>query len=275
MYTAPQRLVSIEGNPTPGPLRDSWDGSHRAPAAGSGRGRPVRTSAGGPDGGGSVTLGGLLSAAWRRWPVSLLGLVLTVLAATQATGAPGRYESYGLLTFLTPLSTQRPDAFLSPGSDLISAAGVMAAAVEDPAVKARMRAAGLRDDYTVVLHNEGTQNADNFDRPVLDLFVSGSDPDSVERSMAVLVAGIDQELARRQAEMRTAPRDRIRTELTPGRPPVLLGTGSPLRAGAAAALLGIGLTLTVALLVDDAVLRRRHRRTARGTAKARTPAGVS
>jgi hypothetical protein len=205
-----------------------------------------------------VTLGGLLAAARRWWPLALVGLLLTGFTAHRAMHAPGRYESAASYVLLPPTSNARSNALLYPSANLITAAGVLSAAVADPAVTQDLRANGVVDPYTATMHNQGNQNADNFDRPVLDLFVSGPDPASVERSMASLVAGIDRELARRQVAMRVRPADRIRSDLTPRNPPVVHGTGSPLRAAAATTLLGLAITATLVIVLDDALRRRRR-----------------
>jgi hypothetical protein len=205
-----------------------------------------------------VTLGGVLVAARRLWPLALVGLLLTALAAVHTMRAPGRYESSASYVLLPPASNKRSNALLYPGANLITAAGVLSAAVADPPVRRDLRSGGVRDTYTITLHNEGNQNADNFDRPVLDLFVYGTDPHSVEHSMTRLAAGIDRELARRQTEMRIGAADRIRTDLTPAHPPIVHGTGSPKRAAAATTLLGLGITAAVVIAVTE--LRERRRR---------------
>jgi hypothetical protein len=206
-----------------------------------------------------VTLTGLLAMARRLWPLALAGLLLTGLATVHNMKAPGRYESSASYVLLPPLSNKRSNALLFPSANLITAAGVLSAAVADPVVRRDLHAGGVRDSYTVTPHNEGNQNADNFDRPVLDLFVHGSDRASVEQSMTRLAAGIDRELARRQVEMRITPADRIRSSLTPEHPPIVHGTGSPLRAAAATTLLGLGITAAVVIAVGDLLDRRRRR----------------
>jgi hypothetical protein len=210
-----------------------------------------------------VTLGGLLAAARRLWPLALIGLLLTALTAIHTMRAPGRYESSASYVLLPPASNKRSNALLYPGANLITAAGVLSAAVTDPAVRRDFRAGGVRDTYSVTLHNEGNQNADNFDRPVLDLFVYGTDPVSVEQSMTRLAAGIDRELTQRQNTMRIGAVDRIRTDLTPRHPPVVHGTGSPKRAAAATTLLGLGITAVVVIAADEFRERRRRAEPAR------------
>jgi hypothetical protein len=217
-----------------------------------------RSSSGSSIEGGPVTLGGLLSAARRWWPVTLIALMITGLAAVLTMHAPGRYEASAAYVLLPPASNARSNALLYPSANLITAAGVLSEAISDPQVVQNFRANGVTDHYAAVLHNEGNQNADNFDRPVIDLFVYGSDPVSVQRSMTSLVAGIDRELLRRQQTMRTRPTDRIRSDLTPRHPPVVHGTGSPLRAAAATTLVGIGVTTTLVIVLDDLRVRRRH-----------------
>jgi hypothetical protein len=209
----------------------------------------------------------LLLATVRRWYLTILGFVVTAVIALQGMHAPGDYESTAGLVFLAPRSTQNPNGYIA-GGNVISVAGVMSAIVRSSAVRDELRSAGLVDQYTIKLHNAGNQWADNYDRPVLDIHVWGADPDSVARSMRLLVARVDQDLQDRQRAAGSAPNNLVTTQLTPALPPVLHGSGSPMRAVAAALLGGTITTLTLVLVLDDALVRRRRRAVAGAAVRA-------
>ena len=203
----------------------------------------------------------LLLATVRRWYVTIVGLLLTGLVAFLGMHAPGDYESSAGLVFLAPRSTENPNGLIA-GGNVISVAGVMSGVVRDSDVRAELRETGLVDQYTVKLHNSGNQWADNYDRPVLDITVWGSNPESVARSLQLLVTRVNAELLARQRAAGSARNNMITTQLTPAGPPVVHGSGSPMRAAVAALFGGVALTLTVVLLVDDALVRRRRTATA-------------
>jgi hypothetical protein len=203
----------------------------------------------------------LIQAAGRRWYVTLAGLAVTVVLALHGSHVPGDWETSAGLVFLTPTSTENPNGYLTSGN-AISTAGVISAIMNGSEVRDQLRTAGLVDQHTIVLHNSGNQWADNYDRPVLDIRVWGSDPNSVQRSLSLLVERASAELNDRQRATGAAENNWIRAQLVPAQPPVLHGPGSPPRAVATAILIGVTLTLGLAKVMDDAVRRWRHRQIA-------------
>lgn len=210
-----------------------------------------------------MPLVGVLRAVRRRWYVVLAGVLVTLLLAGRGAQDYGSYDTSASVLFFPPVSSANPNGYVDGGGNVITAAGFVAARMRAPEVKAALARRGMTADYTVVMHNSGNQFADNFDRAAIDLTVSGPDPATTSRSVALLGAEIAAQLDAAQRSARADRRDWIRTQLSPDNPGVLHVAGSPLRAVAGSVLLGLALTLVVAVGLDDRLRRRSARAGAR------------
>jgi hypothetical protein len=211
----------------------------------------------------SVSLAG---AVRRRWYVVVLGAIATLILAAQAAQAPGVYFTRLYVVFLPPLSTANPNTFsAADNSNVIAMAGLVGQAVSsrDSAQPVSdgvtILGEGISHGYLVRQPNDGGQWAVNFDRPELDVQVAGGSPAEVLATLSQVLQKIDNETRSRQEAAGTATKNMITTRLSPSTPDVYLVKGSRLRAGLAALLLGLGLSLAGAWATDRVLLRRQRR----------------
>lgn len=203
-----------------------------------------------------------LSAVLRRqWLVTLVGLLLTLGFSYHLSHLEGLYYQKVDMIFLAP---EEPDTntFQNATGSLIGTAGIISQVVGSSASgaapvseNATLVGTGLKHAYSVRLPNDGGQWAINYTRPVLDVQAVGTSPAEVTATMTRVIAKVNHELDRRQDAFGVDKRYRITTRLNPSLAYVIHSNGSPARTLAGALLLGTGLSITAAILVD----RRRRR----------------
>jgi hypothetical protein len=206
-----------------------------------------------------MTFADLARAALRQRWIVVLGLLLTLAGGYLVKTAPGEYVTSAGIYLVAPRNVNNGNAYVVDDS-VTTVADLVLTAVDSREARAELAAAGVRDRYTLELFNAGDQFVPIYDRPLLQLSVSGSDPQSVKRTVALVKARVDAELRLRQTQTHAAPRIWVRAQLTPADPPVVLGRGSPLRGVAAVLVIGIIGTGIAVVAVDD---RRRRRAAAR------------
>ena len=109
---------------------------------------------------------------------------------------------------------------------------------------------GVRDGTSVVLPDSGGQWAQNFDRPVLVVEVTGPSADDVAARLSAAVGEVEWTLERIQVEEGVRPRDRITTSMVPAEPRVRVEQGHRGAALGMTLLLGLLLTAVSAVSVD-------------------------
>ena len=212
-----------------------------------------------------MTLLELLAVVRRRWVVILMGVVISAMLAYQVGQRPPVYWSQVDVLFLLPSTPEDLNAFNAQTEGLIATAGLVARdvmvgdAASAPQVvsdQVTLVAQGVRDGFSVRLPNTGGQWANSFDRAALDVQAVGPTEAGVRSTMEGLIQRISDDLAAREAAMGVAEEHRIRLRLSPGTPYIRREQGRPNQAMAVAFLLGLGLTVSAAVVVD----RRRGRR---------------
>lgn len=204
----------------------------------------------------------VFAACRRRWYVVLVGLLATgaVLGALASVGAVSSAQAE--VVFLAPTTPSNPNRLASAATSVVATAGLVERLVNrgsaPPATSdsVTLLGRGVRDGSSVVLPDSGGQWAQNFDRPVLVIQVTGPDNDEVSARLLALVAEVEQTLKRIQVEEGIRSRHRISASLVPAEPRVQREQGHRARALGTALLLGLALTV-VAALTTDRVLRRR------------------
>lgn len=211
-----------------------------------------------------------LLRALRRHPLIVaIGLVATFVALLGVRAHPGVYEArMGMI--LTPTGDQiKSNPYYGRDYSLIASAGVLANVVNQAIGTARtsstvtLSGKGVRDGYAVDLPNKGGQFVFDFDRPILDVQAVGPTPERVRQNLDAAVEIIRTALTRLQDESAVPARLRITLHPEPANPVIGYSRGRPSRALPATMLLGLGLTLSLVLLIDD-----RH---GRRSAATRTP----
>lgn len=202
----------------------------------------------------------------RRWYVVLLGLALLVGAMAYVASRPGVYWAQADVMILAPKSARYPNVFEQTSQSMISMAGLIERDVNKGTVAAATSTAGVtlagegvRDGHAIKLPNNGGQWANNFDRPVLDVQVVGSDPAAVRVKLMSLVDVVIYELKARQDALNVSSSTRITASLVPSSPPVFHLSGNRNKALGATLILGAGL-ISVSTVGADRLLSARSRR---------------
>jgi hypothetical protein len=234
---------------------------------------------GGP-GGGVVTVWDLLAVAARRWVVLVVGALVTAGLVLQVWTIPGVYHQEVNVLFLMPDRPQDTNRLTSVSDSLISFAGVVERVMNADARGSRvvseevnLATTGVRAGYSVRLPNAGGQWANNFNRPVLKIQATGPTPEAVRATVADVVSRINGEIDRLQDEAGVTAENRVATRLSPVQPNMSFSKGSRPRAAAMTVLIGIGVTLGAAVLLDGPLARLAERRRRRRTVEAAGAAG--
>ncbi|MET8522177.1 hypothetical protein [Nocardioides sp. NPDC004968] len=214
-----------------------------------------------------MALWDLLRAMVRRWPIVVVGAILTLAAANYASQDRSVYWTRTDLVFLAPKNAQYPNALRATSEDLVITAGVVGKLVvgtrEIPkftATDAGLIGMGVREGWTVRLPDTGGQWAPNYTDQWLIIEVVGSDPETVRAQKEQLVEEMTAALDRVQDEYQVARAFRMSTKEAPGSTVVYPVGGSSKRAFAVTGLLGATATLYLVVLIDPILLRRKARR---------------
>ncbi|MBC7278354.1 hypothetical protein [Nocardioides sp.] len=214
-----------------------------------------------------MALWDLLRATVRRWPIVVVGAILTLVAAEYASQDRSVYWTRTDLLVLAPKNAQFPNALRATSEDLVITAGVVGKLVAGTrqapkftATDAGLIGMGVRDGWTVRLPDTGGQWAPNYVDQWLIIEVVGPDPETVRIRKEQLVEAMGIALARVQDEYQVDQAFRMTTKEAPGSTVIYPVGGSSPRAFAVTGLLGAAATLYLVVRIDPILLRRRERR---------------
>ena len=211
-----------------------------------------------------MTLGDLIRTLWRRWYVTLAGVLMTAAVVLALLAHPGVYSSQVDVQLIPPTqpgATRSP----SPAGSLIALAGMIERRVgddvdrEEPvSPKASLSGLGVREGTMVTLPNSGGQWNYFFDSPLLRVQVVASSEADANRRRDRAVREIIRTLRHLQVADGVPVRQRVTTRLVPTRARVTYEGGSPDRAAAVTVLIGLAVTCAAAIRVDRFRRRRAH-----------------
>ena len=209
---------------------------------------------------GGITVWSLAGTARRLWPIAVAGAIVTVVGAHIVTTAPGVYYEQTSAVFIAPNGS----GFQSGAGGSVSTAAVIESQLGDQgslplSVTATIVGAGIRNGVWVRLPNDGGQWATDFDQEDLDVEVVGGSETQVTAHMNATLSEIRTLLRKDQTSVGVRPDQMISIGLSPPSAPVFYLRGSALRAGITALALGLALTLTVLVMTDRWLSRRRGR----------------
>ena len=214
-----------------------------------------------------MTLFDLLRVVLRRWPVVVVGALITCSFLYLIRQEQGVYWSRTTVVFLAPSSAIYPNSLATDSGALIVTAGVVEKRVTgpgkvtkyaDPSVN--LAGLGIRDGWSISLPDTGGQWAPNFTSRELNVEVVGPSPQEVRAKQSELVGRLRDALRQVQVEWKVAPVNYV-TLTTPAEPPVVnYLVGRRPRAEVMTLLLGGVGTVTACVVVDDLLRRRRKRR---------------
>lgn len=206
----------------------------------------------------------------RRWGIMALGILLTLGMSGYTWTQPGVYYAKVQVMILRPGIGDRYNIFTLATYPLIGVAGAVAEVVGSPtngAVQvpgtADLPGTGVRDGFSVRLPNIGGQWSVGYDGPYLDVQAVGPTPEVVTAHIDAAIAQINGLLLDWQTEAGVAPEDFLRTQRSPATTIIEYTRGSPVRAIAGIAVLGMGLTITAAVSVERRFRAGRGRQSVR------------
>lgn len=119
--------------------------------------------------------------------------------------------------------------------------------------------AGVRQGQDVSLVNSGGQWQTNFNRPMLNVEVVDSTPEAVQQRLDAVLGQIERAAQSMQTEAGTQRTRMITIEVAPPQPTISHIAGNAKRAAVGVGLLGLGVGLAIAFLLDGLLAgRRRH-----------------
>jgi hypothetical protein len=215
-----------------------------------------------------MTVWGVITAAQRFWIVVLIGLFGGGFLVWTVSQVEPAYSARVDVLFLAPVpaaGAQGQNALQTVDESLVATAGVIARRMQDDessrsqlsSSSVTLLSEGITRGHTVTLPNAGGQWTYNFQRPELDVQVTGPSSVEVSETLTQILNRIDSELANQQKALGVADNELIRTDRIPPILDVREATGSRARAAVIAAALAAGLTIAAVVLLDRRLVRKR------------------
>lgn len=210
-----------------------------------------------------MTIADLAHVLLRRWAALALLLVLSAVVCARLSSPHVVYWSQTDVRFTYP-GPDSSNSLITTTDSVIATAGLIAIEFNDSNPGPRLSSddvsivdAGILDGVLVRLPNAGGQWATNFNEPRLDVQASGSDPEEVRARTAAAVASIEALLREHQRSAGVAQAALITPRASPATPIIAEARGSRVRAVVVSGSLGVGLSLSLVLYLDQVLLRRR------------------
>lgn len=206
-----------------------------------------------------------LRAIVRRWPIVLIGAVLTAAAAVAVLREDGTYWTRSELVFMAPSSALFPNSLQTRSEDLIITAGLVGKLVTGPDRTLKYSSTDVsiigtphEADYWLRLPDTGGQWATNFGDQLLLLDVVGDSPEAVEELHDDVVAHVRAELEAIQSAQGVAAVNEITMQVSPETIVVHQVEGSRIRALAMTGVIGVAVTGAAVMLLELRASRRRE-----------------
>jgi hypothetical protein len=213
-----------------------------------------------------VTVESLFSSVRKRWPVLLVGFLLTLVACVVTWRAPGVYWSSTKVYFLVPVTVQQPNQLAPDNSSAIPLAGLIQTEINEgnsprqaTSPDVTLVDEGITDGWSVILPDTGGQWAHNFPEPSLIVQASGPTAEVVQSRMSSLIDKITRLVAAREDAANVPTSSRVAFAMSPTAVAVQYSNGHRSRAVVVIGLLGVGLSLAACWIADRAFAARRRR----------------
>lgn len=213
-----------------------------------------------------MTRSQLIAILFRRWYVLVAVLMCTVIAIILAGRAQSVYYTEVDVVFLPPADAVSSNALEGRQESLIHFAAIMERDYNGGEVAPRLSSstatlygAGVRQGQSVLLPNVGGQWQISFDRPVLAVEVVDSSQERVLAKLRDVLQRLDSLVVEQQQKSGVAAARYIKTELAPKAAVVQKISGSPIRATIGLLILGLCLSISAAVLVDQRQLSTKRR----------------
>jgi hypothetical protein len=212
-----------------------------------------------------VTIETLLASALRRWPVLLVGILVTLASCLHVMKLPGVYWASTKVYFLAPASVPQPNQLAPDNSATIPFAGLIQTQINDGSPKrgatspdVRLVDQGVYDGWSVLLPDTGGQWASNFSEPALIVEATGPTPQVVTTRMAELLERISQLVKQDQDSASVPPLVRVTLNTSPATVDVQYSNGHRSRAVGIMVLLGVLLSVATCRVVDHVLATGRR-----------------
>jgi hypothetical protein len=218
-----------------------------------------------------MTTDQLLKILRRRWYVLIVGLTCTIAALLVFSEREKVYFAHTDAVFEAPGAPTMAGVNSGFSESLTYFAGVVERAVDGHSDFGRLSSPtatlygiGVHQGKSVALADRGGQWVHVFDRPVLSIQVVDSSPERVAAVMAAAVSDIVSTAESMQSASGAPPNTHVTVTTTPEQPQIVSfgqTLAGKVKGVVSMAVLGFGLTATVACLVDRyALLYQRRRR---------------
>jgi hypothetical protein len=209
-----------------------------------------------------VALWQLLEAVRRHVAIVAIGAVLTLFGLWYTHSRPGVYQvRIGMI--LAPANPAiganpllgREYSIIATAGVLVSVAGQHSEARTSSSVT--LAGKGVKDGYSVDLPNKGGQFAFDYDRPIIDIQAVGMSEQAARSNLDEAMSEVTTALAELQDAEAVPAAGRLTLHPSPAEVEVGYSRGRPTRSMVAVLVLGMALTLTAVIVVDDRWVRRR------------------
>ncbi|KJL43804.1 hypothetical protein [Microbacterium trichothecenolyticum] len=217
-----------------------------------------------------MTFWELLAALLRRWPILLVGALVTALAGYAVVSDRGVYFTRTEIVFLAPTSSANPNALRTQSEDIIDLAGVVAKRLTGPGEVTKyaspdvmLAGLGVRDGWSLGLPDTGGQWGTNFATQQLVLDIVAPTRERVQEQQDELVGQIMTQLHELQSDKGVDPVNEVTAIVAPQTTIIHHVGGSRPRALGMTAVLGLGATIAAVTFLEYRKRRALWDRTAR------------
>jgi len=224
-----------------------------------------------------MTLWEFFAACLRRWPIVLVGVVCTAIAAFAVMSDKGVYYTRTQIVFLAPSSSYYPNTLATQSEDIIDTAGVVAKRIIGPGPVTKFASPdvtligeGIRDGWSLGLPDTGGQWGTNFQTQILNLEIVAPARETVLQRQTEMLQRVHDELDALQRERGVEPINDITVQAAPRSTIIYHVGGSKPRALGMVAALGLGVTAALVVAAErlgkrrEATVRLRRRATFSG-----------
>jgi hypothetical protein len=204
-----------------------------------------------------VFLPDVIQALRRRWWILICGVLITVAAGYWAAQPPTLYRAVEVFAVRPPQTPDIPNQLASLRPSVATFSAGVAKRLSSPSGRAELGRAGVIGPYVLTPRNSGTRQTPEYLIASVQVTTTEGDEISALRSLATVTAAFTRELNALQDEWNVAAGERITITML-AEPTANKLPNSRIRALAGSVLLGAVLSVTVALWLDEFLIRRRR-----------------
>ena len=202
-----------------------------------------------------VTIWEWRSALLRRWLVLTIGLLCTVCVVYVVHKRPVSFESCGSVVVGAPKTPARPNVYNNTEGSLVAATGLITDELQSASVQQQILAGGATGTYQAQVHNTGTTETPAYSEPEMDVCAYSINPVMSLRTSNAVLTEFGNLLRDREVAAHVQPQYFL-TENVLAAPGPAPESGRPSQAYLGVGLIGLIISLSVALWIDRYLRRR-------------------